>query len=180
MGSVVVQETTAKGRTLVRMILGIDPGLANTGWALVDRHGSRLLVHDCGTFTTSPRTDHVERLKALFDSVGDVLSTGGVTHAAIESWFVHPVSKSAMGMAEARGALLVAVASHGVDVTEYPPTEIKLAVTGSGRADKAQMRTMVTRLTGARPATDHAADAVAAAICHLHRAPLRAAIRQAQ
>jgi crossover junction endodeoxyribonuclease RuvC len=83
-------------------------------------------------------------------------------------------------MAEARGALLVAVASHGVDVTEYPPTEIKLAVTGSGRADKAQMRTMVTRLTGARPATDHAADAVAAAICHLHRAPLRAAIRQAQ
>lgn len=162
------------------MILGIDPGLANTGWALVDRHASRLLVRDCGTFTTSPRTDHVERLKALFDSVGDVLAAGGVQGVAIESWFIHPVSKAAMGMAEARGAILVAVAAAGVAVTEYPPTEIKLAVTGSGRADKAQMRAMVARLTGAAPGTDHAADAIAAAVCHLHRAPLRAAIRHAQ
>jgi crossover junction endodeoxyribonuclease RuvC len=162
------------------MILGLDPGLAHTGWALVDRHGSRLLVHDCGTLTTSPRTDHVDRLVALFDAVSDILATGGVTGAAVESWFVHPVSTSAMAMAEARGALLVAVARAGVDVTEYPPTEIKLSVTGSGRADKGQIRRMVTRLTGAQPSSDHAADAVAAAICHLHRAPLTTAIRRAK
>lgn len=161
------------------MILGIDPGLANTGWALVERTGSRLLVRDCGTVTTRPRTAHVERLKALFDHVSDVLAGGGVTGAAVESWFVHPVSKAAMGMAEARGAIMVAIAAAGVDVTEYPPTEIKLAVTGNGRAEKAQMRAMVGRLTGAAPGTDHAADAIAAAICHLHRAPLRTAIHQA-
>lgn len=162
------------------MILGLDPGLANTGWALVDRHGSRLIVHDSGTFTTSPRTDHVQRLADLFDCVTDVLAVGGVTGAAIESWFVHPVSTAAMGVAEARGALLVAVSRAGVDVAQYPPTEIKLSVTGSGRADKDQVRGMVTRLTGARPATDHAADAIAAAICHLHRAPLQAAVRRAK
>lgn len=159
------------------MILGIDPGLANTGWALVERSRSRLVVRDCGTLTTKPRTDHVERLRILFAGVQDILASGGVTGAAIESWFVHPVSTSAMGVAEARGAILVAIASAGVDVTEYPPTEIKSAVTGNGRADKRQIRLMVERLTGAAPSTDHAADAVAAAICHLHRAPLRSAVR---
>lgn len=159
------------------MILGIDPGLANTGWALVERSGSRLLVRDSGTLTTTPRTDHVERLRILFDGIGEIVSAGGVTGAAIESWFVHPVSTAAMGVAEARGAVLVAVASAGVEVAEYPPTEIKAAVTGSGRADKRQIRLMVERLTGSAPTTDHAADAVAAAICHLHRAPLQAAVR---
>ncbi len=162
------------------MILGIDPGLANTGWALVDRHGSRLIVHDTGTIRTSPRTDHVERLRIQFDTITDILATGGITGAAIESWFVHPVSTAAMGTAEARGALLVAVAAAGVDVAEYPPTEVKMSVTGNGRASKDQIRSMVHRLTGAEPSTDHAADAVAVAVCHLHRAPLGRAIRRAQ
>lgn len=162
------------------MILGIDPGLANTGWALVERSGSRLTVVDCGTLRTSPRTPHAERLRSLFDGVAGLLAGHDVTGAAIESWFVHPVSKSAMGMAEARGAVIVAIASAGVEVVEYPPTEIKLAVTGSGRADKDQVRTMVGRLTGHTADGDHAADAIAAAVCHLHREPLRAAIRKAQ
>lgn len=162
------------------MILGIDPGLANTGWALVERTAGRLVVRDSGTIRTTARMDHVERLKTLFDEITHLIGAGGVTGAAIESWFVHPVSNAAMGVAEARGALLVALASAGVDVVEYPPTEIKMAVTGSGRADKTQIRTMVERLTGSTAGSDHAADAIAAAICHLHRSPLRAAIRRAQ
>jgi crossover junction endodeoxyribonuclease RuvC len=162
------------------MILGIDPGLASTGWALVERSGSHLRTIDCGTLRTSPRTPHAERLRALFDGVSEVLRRGAVGGAAVESWFIHPVSKAAMGMAEARGAVLVAIASAGVQVVEYPPTEIKLAVTGSGRAGKDQVRAMVARLTGGDPQGDHAADAIAAAICFLHREPLRAAIRNAQ
>ncbi len=162
------------------MILGIDPGLANTGWALVERNASKLRVIDCGTFRTSPRTAHPERLRELFDAVNEIARRDGVEGAAVESWFIHPVSKAAMGMAEARGAVIAAVGVADVSVAEYPPTEIKLAVTGSGRADKNQVRAMVERLTGATPASDHAADAVAAAICHLHRAPLRAAIRRSQ
>lgn len=162
------------------IVLGIDPGLASTGWALVGRNASRLRTVDCGTFRTSPRTAHAERLRTLFEGVTEVLSRGDVAGAAVESWFIHPVSKAAMGMAEARGAVLVAIASAGVQVVEYPPTEIKLAVTGSGRAGKDQVRAMVTRLTGHDAPGDHAADAIAAAICFLHREPLRAAIRKAQ
>ncbi len=162
------------------MILGIDPGLASTGWGLVTRSGSRLAVVECGTLTTSPRTAHPERLRHLFDGVAELVHRHGVTGAAVESWFIHPVSKAAMGMAEARGAVLVAVAGAGIEVAEYPPTEIKLAVTGNGRAEKDQVRAMVARLTGHAAASDHAADAIAAAICHLSRAPLRAAIRKAQ
>jgi crossover junction endodeoxyribonuclease RuvC len=162
------------------VILGIDPGLASTGWALVERSGSRLRAVDCGTLRTTPRTPHAERLRALFDGVTEVLARGPVGGAAVESWFVHTVSRSAMGMAEARGAVLVAIAAAGVEVVEYPPTEIKLAVTGSGRAEKDQVRAMVARLTGHGARDAHAADAIAAAICFLHREPLRAAIRNAQ
>ena len=169
-----------RGTRLAVMILGIDPGLASTGWALVARDGSSLRVISSGTFKTSPRTPHAERLRALFDGVTGVIAAHDVQGAAVESWFIHPVSKAAMGMAEARGALLVAIANAGVEIVEYPPTEIKLAVTGSGRADKDQMRAMVGRLTRHDAPTDHAADAVAAAICFLHREPLRAAIRNAQ
>jgi crossover junction endodeoxyribonuclease RuvC len=162
------------------IILGIDPGLASTGWALVERSGSRLRTVDCGTLRTSPRTPHAERLRSLFEGVTEVLGRGPVGGAAVESWYIHPVSKSAIGMAEARGAILVAIAAAGVAVVEYPPTEIKLAVTGTGRAEKDQVRAMVARLTGHDAAGDHAADAIAAAICFLHREPLRAAIRKAQ
>jgi crossover junction endodeoxyribonuclease RuvC len=101
-----------------------------------------------------------------------------VLEAAVEAWFVHPVSRAAMGMAEARGAILVALARAGTRVVEYSPNEIKQAVTGHGGADKAQVRAMVGRLAGCGPASDHEADALAAAICHLHSAPLAAAVRR--
>lgn len=162
------------------IVLGIDPGLASTGWAVVERAGSTLGVLGSGTLRTSPRTPHAERLRSLFTGVSDVIADHAVAGAAVESWFIHPVSRAAMGMAEARGAILVAVAAAGISVAEYPPTEIKLAVTGSGRADKDQVRAMVARLARHDAPSDHAADAIAAAICFLHREPLRAAIRKAQ
>jgi crossover junction endodeoxyribonuclease RuvC len=85
-----------------------------------------------------------------------------------------------MGMAEARGAILVALAGAGIEVTEYAPNTIKQAVTGQGGAGKAQVRAMVRRLAPAEPRGDHEADALAAAICHLSSAPLRGAIRRAR
>ncbi len=175
-----VQGDLRRPRYAPRVILGIDPGLASTGWALVERHGSRIGVVGSGTLRTSPRTPHAERLRALFDGVAGIMCDRPVAAAAVESWFIHPVSKAAMGMAEARGAVIVAIATAGIEVVEYPPTEIKLAVTGNGRAGKDQVRAMVTRLTGHAADGDHAADAIAAAVCFLHREPLRAAIRKAQ
>jgi crossover junction endodeoxyribonuclease RuvC len=158
------------------VILGLDPGLASTGYAVIERRGSRLAAVAAGAIRTRPAQEHALRLAALHDGVARLLADHAVREAAIEAWFVHPVSRSAMAMAEARGAIMVALARARVPVVEYAPNEVKQAVTGSGRADKAQVRGMVGRLAGADPGSDHAADAMAVAICHLHRRPLAAAL----
>ena len=161
-------------------MLGVDPGLALTGYALIEGPPSRPRVVAIGTVRTSPRKPHPERLRAIHDEIAALAGRDGVDEAAIESWFIHPMSRSAMAMAESRGAILVALAGARVNVVEYSPNTIKQSVTGSGSADKGQVRAMVARLTGARPETDHAADALAAAICHMSSAPLRGAIRRAR
>jgi crossover junction endodeoxyribonuclease RuvC len=160
------------------LTLGIDPGLAVTGWAVVERSGSRLRAVALGTLRTTPRAAHAARLAALHDGIAERLEQHSVAEAAIEAWFVHPVSRTAMGMAEARGAILVALARGGVEVREYAPNEVKQAVTGHGGADKGQVRAMVGRLASCSPGSDHEADALAAAICHLHSAPLLGALRR--
>lgn len=158
------------------IVLGIDPGLANTGYGVVRRAGSRMQVLAHGTLRTAPSTPTEQRLLALHDGLVEVVTTHGPEVACIESFFVHPVSNAAMGMAAARGALLVACAQAGLAVAEYTPTAIKQGVTGNGRAGKDQVRAMVARLTGVETGTDHAADAIAAAICHASAGPLQAAI----
>lgn len=162
------------------LTLGIDPGLASTGYALIAGPPSRPRVVALGTARTSPRTPHPRRLRDLHDAICELAIDHHIATAAIEAWFIHPVSRAAMGMAEARGAILVALAGAGIEVVEYSPNTIKQAVTGTGSADKGQVRAMVGRLTGAAPESDHAADALAAAICHLSSAPLRGAIRRAR
>ena len=161
-------------------IIGVDPGLASTGYAVIAGAAGRPRVLALGTIRTSPRTPHPERLRAIHDGVAGLAAAHGVSAAAVESWFVHPVSRAAMGMAEARGAILVALAGASIEVTEYAPNTIKQAVTGQGGAGKAQVRAMVCRLAAAEPRGDHEADALAAAICHLSSAPLRGAIRRAR
>jgi crossover junction endodeoxyribonuclease RuvC len=158
------------------VVLGIDPGLANTGYGVVRRVGSRFEVIAHGTIRTKPSTPTEERLLQLHDGLAGVIAGTHIDAAAIEAFFVHPVSKAAMGMAAARGALLVPCARAGVAVTEYTPTAIKQSVTGNGRADKQQVRGMVARITGVHADTDHSADAIAAAICHASSGPLQAAI----
>ncbi len=158
------------------IILGIDPGLANTGYGVVRPAGSRLEVVAHGTVRTPAGMPTEERLLALHDGLASVIAGHAPGVAAIEAFFVHPVSTAAMGMAAARGALLVACAQAGVGVVEYTPNAIKQAVTGNGRAGKAQVRAMVVRLTGVVAGSDHAADAIAAAICHASGGPLQAAI----
>lgn len=162
------------------MVIGVDPGLASTGYAVLGGPPACPRALALGTLRTSPRTDHATRLLALHDGISALVDEHGAEAAAVESWFIHPMSRSAMAMAEARGAIIVALARSGVEVVEYSPNTIKQSVTGSGSADKAQVRAMVTRLTGASPETDHAADALAAAICHMSSAPLRGAIRRAR
>lgn len=158
------------------IVLGIDPGLANTGYGVVRRAGSRMEALSSGTIRTAAGTPPEQRLLALHDGLAAVLGETPVDAAAIEAFFVHPVSTAAMGMAAARGALLVACAEAGLAVAEYSPNAIKQSVTGNGRAGKDQVRAMVARLTGVEAESDHAADALAAAICHASAGPLQAAI----
>jgi crossover junction endodeoxyribonuclease RuvC len=162
------------------VILGIDPGLASTGFGVIERHAGRLRAVEWGVIRTRPATPHAQRLVEIHQTVAGLLVRYPIDAAAIESWFIHPVSKAAMGMAESRGAVLVAIASAGVEVVEYSPNTIKQSVTGNGSAGKQQVRAMVERLTGVDPGTDHASDAIAAALCHLSSSPLADAIRRAR
>ena len=144
---------------------------------MVDGRPGSLRCAEWGMLRTSPRQEQAVRLNILHSGITDLTGRQDIETAAIESWYVHPMSRSAMAMAEARGAILAALAGAGIPVTEYPPTTIKKAVTSSGRADKGQVRTMVTALVGQAPENDHVADATAAAICHFASGGLARAIR---
>lgn len=162
------------------MILGVDPGLASTGYAVVSGGPGRPRVVAWGVIRTAPATPHAERLREIHDRLAEVLLQHPVEGAAIESWYIHRPSKSAMGMGEARGAAQVALAGAGIPVAEYTPNAVKQAVTGSGTAGKDQVRDMVARLTGVTATSDHASDAMALAICHLSVSRFDGAVRRSR
>ncbi|MDQ6772565.1 MAG: crossover junction endodeoxyribonuclease RuvC [Candidatus Dormibacteraeota bacterium] len=147
----------------VGLLLGIDPGLARTGWALLDNQDQ---VLDCGTVATAPGPSG-PRLLRIAGHVRDLVGRHPVAEAALEELFLGRNATSAIGVAEARGAVLLVLAESGVPVFHYKPAQVKSALTGYGVAGKAQMERMLgqqVRLPG--PVDDHAADAIAIALCH--------------
>ncbi|HZV51290.1 MAG TPA: crossover junction endodeoxyribonuclease RuvC [Candidatus Dormibacteraeota bacterium] len=153
------------------LYLGVDPGLAATGWGLID-DDTRVVA--CGTVRTSPGPA-APRLLRIVDELRSVVAAYPVGEAALEELFVGRNATSVIGVAQARGAILAALASAGVDVHEYKPAQVKAVLTGYGMATKAQMARMLSlQAPVPRRLDDHAADAVAIAICHarsrrLHR-----------
>jgi len=162
------------------MILGVDPGLANTGWGLVEAEAGRLRCLGYGCIRTSAAEDTARRCLAVFDGLAEIVSRHRPAEAALESIYFNRNVATAMATGQARGAALVAMAAAGVGVAEYGPGEIKLAVVGSGAADKTQVTYMVRAILGLDhdPTPDHAADALAAAICHAHQRVARARQRE--
>ena len=151
------------------LTLGVDPGIARCGYGLVA--GERdLQAVSFGCVTTRPRTPLGSRLATIRDTLTDLFATHSVTHVAVERLGHARTLTSAADVAHVIGVVHLLSADHGVGVDEYSPPEIKLAVTGYGAADKAGVQEMVRRLLGleALPAPDHAADALAVAICHVH------------
>jgi crossover junction endodeoxyribonuclease RuvC len=148
-------------------VLGVDPGTVATGWGVVEEHAHRL-THVAGG-VIRPRGPLGGRLALIHEQVRRLLTDFEPTCISLEKTFVGENVQSAFRLGEARGAILVAAAQAGVPVREYSPAEIKLAVVGHGRAVKEQMQIMVVRLLGLRGglAADEA-DALGAAICHLH------------
>ncbi len=151
-----------------RTILGIDPGLAHTGWGVVRQQGSKLSCIAYGCVETGPDTLLHDRLGTIHRQVCAVVRRYEPESVAIETVWFGNNAKSAFATGQARGAALVACSGAGMDLAEYSPSQIKLAVVGSGSADKRQMQYMVQQLLGLEkpPSPDHAADALAAAICY--------------
>lgn len=147
--------------------MGIDPGLANTGWGIVSQHGARLACLAYGCVSTPASMELSLRLAKIHEQIGAVVARYGPTCVGIETvWFGQNIT-AAFATGQARGAALVACAQAGLEVGEFSPKQIKLAVVGAGGAEKEQVQYMVKQLLGldAVPQPDHAADALAAAIC---------------
>ena len=150
-----------------RVVLGIDPGLANTGWGIVHQSGSRLACEAYGCISTPASWDLTKRLGKIFEQMAAVIDRFSPTCCGIETvWFGQNIT-AAFATGQARGAALVACSQGGIEVGEFSPRQIKLAVVGTGTADKEQVQYMVRQLLNLEdvPKPDHAADALAAAIC---------------
>jgi len=151
-----------------RVILGIDPGLAHTGWGVIAQRGGKLECLSYGCVATPSSQALSERLLKIYQQISAVAERFAPTCVGIETvWFGENVT-AAFATGQARGAALVACAEHGLHVGEYTPRQIKLAVAGTGSADKRQVQYMVGQILALAedPHPDHAADALAAAICY--------------
>lgn len=163
-------------------VLGIDPGLTRCGVAVVEGAAGRPLngIH-IGVITTDPKVPIEQRLTTTEAALRLLVDEFAPEAIAIERVFSQHNVRSAMGTAQAAAMALLIAGQRGIPVALHTPTEVKAAVTGNGRADKAQVTAMITRLLGLRiaPSPADAADAVAIAICHIWRAPAQARIAAA-
>jgi crossover junction endodeoxyribonuclease RuvC len=157
-------------------LLGIDPGLRFTGWGLIEADGNRLRHVADGVIATDSAAGVPDRLKALHDALAALLAQHRPDEAAIEETYVNRNGTATLKLGYARGIALLAPALAGVPVTEYAAKSVKLAVVGTGGAEKAQVQMMVRRLLpGAAIRRADAADALAVAICHAHHRTTRMA-----
>ena len=153
-----------------RRIIGIDPGLASTGWGLVDYRGGKINYIDHGSIETKADRPRAERLFFILETFRSILDRYRPTESAIETLYFGRNVSSAIPVAEARGVVSVAIAERGLPVREFTPNAIKQGVAGVASADKKQIQEMVRIILGLAeiPRPDHAADALAAAICAAH------------
>ena len=160
-------------------VLGIDPGTAACGYAIVHESGGRLRALDHGWWQTPARERPELRLKTIFEGVRELVERYEPDAVAIEESFVGVDARTALSVGQARGAVLVASALAGIECTEYAPARVKQAVCGYGRAEKEQVGRMVQAILGmpSAPGSTHASDALAVAICHGMGMRVRAAVR---
>ena len=162
-------------------VLGIDPGTANTGYGVVSSAPGRLTALASGVIETSSRTPLERRLADIHARVAELIDEHEPDAVAVEDLFFGNNARSAFAVGQARGVVLLAAGQRAIPCASYTPQQVKGAVCGSGRAGKDQVQRMVQTLLALTelPRPDHAADALAVAICHANGAPLRAAIRAA-
>ena len=163
------------------IVLGIDPGTANTGFGVVERRSARMVALDGGVVRTAPGSEDALRLRAIHARVGELMDEYQPAAVALEDIYFGANAGSAFAVGQARGVIMLAAGERGIPCRSYTPQQVKSAVCGSGRAAKEQVQRMVQGLLALTdpPRPDHAADALAVAICHLNAAPRAAALVRA-
>ena len=154
-------------------ILGIDPGSNITGYGIIEKNGQELHTLKWGAIRAKKNDPFPEKLKRIYDSLRVVINSYGPSTAAIENIFFAKNPNSALKLGQVRGVAILATVNSGLEIAEYTPLEIKLSITGYGRADKSQVQSMVTKLLCLKkdPKPFDSSDALAVAICHIHTAP---------
>ncbi|MCV6825300.1 MULTISPECIES: crossover junction endodeoxyribonuclease RuvC [Halocynthiibacter] len=166
-------------------VVGIDPGLRNLGWGVIDVQGVRITHVANGICTSDGKADLASRLLSLHTQLSSVFATYAPDSAAVEQTFVNKDGAGTLKLGQARGVAMLVPAQAGLDVGEYSPNKVKKTVVGVGHADKGQVAHMVKmQLPGVVLAGPDAADALAIAICHAHHAQsaghLAKAVKQAE
>jgi crossover junction endodeoxyribonuclease RuvC len=149
-------------------ILGIDPGIGRMGWGVVEENSGKLKAVDYGCIETAPNSPIAERLKIVFESIQTIIAAHNPDALSIEELFFNTNAKTAFVVGQARGVVLLAAAQANVPVSIYTPLQIKMALTGYGRAEKSQVGYMVKTLLllSTVPKPDDTADALAIALTH--------------
>jgi len=160
------------------VVLGIDPGTAHTGYGVVLSRWQRLAALDGGVISTGPSEPLERRLTRIHGRVCELIAEYNPDAVAVEELYFGQNVRTAFAVGQARGVVLLAAGAADLPCFSYTPQQVKQAVCGSGRAEKGQVQRMVGALLEleAPPEPDHAADALAVAICHANGAPVRAAL----
>jgi crossover junction endodeoxyribonuclease RuvC len=149
-------------------VLGIDPGTATTGFGLISKDGSRISKLDYGVISTPKDLEMPKRLSILFDDLQELVHTHRPDVMAVEKLFFTNNITTAMSVSQARGIVLLVASQNNIPIAEYTPLQVKMAVTGYGKATKKQVQEMVKKILKLNiiPKPDDAADALAIAICY--------------
>ncbi len=152
------------------IILGIDPGTATTGYGVIKKEGQKITVICYGCILTPPNIPLAERLEMISTQLEEIIEKNNPDQISVEELFFAANTKTAISVAQARGVIMLSAKKAGLSPFEYTPLQVKMALTGYGRADKKQMQQMVKTLLSLKkiPSPDDAADALAVALCHAH------------
>jgi len=152
------------------IILGLDPGLATTGFALLEYSGSKFKVLNYGVISTPASQPFEARLACIHDDLRQLFIHYDISQVAIEELFFNKNVKTAISVAHARGVMILVAQSYSAQIASYTPPQVKSSVCGYGKAEKKQVQYMVKQLLNLEtiPKPDDAADALALAICHAH------------
>ena len=155
-------------------ILGIDPGIGRCGWAIIETQNAKFKALDYGCIETSPKKQVEERLEEIFKEISNIIKIHKPQELSIEDLFFGSNAKTAFAVGQARGVVLLCASQNNLEVAVYNPLQVKIAITGYGRAQKNQMGQMVKTIFGLTsiPRPDDTADALAIALTHAFNSKL--------